>query len=155
MVHWSKGAWPFYNTTDVSFNLYGCKTFPCILYLEIINGWFVILQYTYEPPHWKTDNLHRRKQMRRSAPRSWSAPLFSLKMDSTIPLLPSSDKLLAICDCTCRFVSDLVGTQIVGFLTHRLIWYPSPHTTQWDTTVLQDVPVGTPWYLFNESRVEI
>ena len=30
-------------------------------------------------------------------------------------------KLLAyFCDCTGRFVSALVGTQIVGFLTHRL-----------------------------------
>ena len=33
-------------------------------------------------------------------------------------------KLLAcFCDCTAWFVSDLVGTQIVGFITHRLILY--------------------------------
>ena len=30
--------------------------------------------------------------------------------------------LLAVfCDCTGRFVSDLFGNHIVGFLTHRLI----------------------------------
>ena len=33
-------------------------------------------------------------------------------------------KLLAIfCDCTARFGSDLVGTQIVGFLMHRLFFF--------------------------------
>ena len=37
-----------------------------------------------------------------------------------------SFKLLALfCECTARFVSDLVGTQIVGFLTHRLNFHPS------------------------------
>ena len=41
--------------------------------------------------------------------------------DSTIPLL--SKPLTIFCDCTARFVSDLVGTHIVGFLTHRLIYY--------------------------------
>ena len=33
------------------------------------------------------------------------------------PFLP----LTIFCDCTARFVADLVGTQIVGFLTHKLI----------------------------------
>ena len=28
--------------------------------------------------------------------------------------------LTTFCDCTARFVSDLVGTQVVGFLMHRL-----------------------------------
>ena len=44
-------------------------------------------------------------------------------MDSTIPLLGfiRNFKLLAIfCDCTGRFMSGLVGNQIVDFLTHRL-----------------------------------
>ena len=45
-------------------------------------------------------------------------------MYSTIPLL-SKSKIPSFktifCDCTAPFVSDLVGTQIVGFLTHRLI----------------------------------
>ena len=43
--------------------------------------------------------------------------------DSTIPLLfTSSFKLLVFsCDGTDWSVSDLVGTQIVGFLMHRLI----------------------------------
>ena len=31
--------------------------------------------------------------------------------------------LAIICDCKARFVSDLFGTQIVGFLTHMLILY--------------------------------
>ena len=45
-------------------------------------------------------------------------------LDSTISLLLKSEiKLLALfCDCTARFVSDLVRIQIVGFLTHRLIF---------------------------------
>ena len=44
--------------------------------------------------------------------------------DSTIPLLLKSKnfKLLALfCDCTGRFVSDLLGNHIVGFSTRRLI----------------------------------
>ena len=37
-------------------------------------------------------------------------------------LLIESFKLLALCcDCSDLFVSDLVGTQIVGFLMHMLI----------------------------------
>ena len=44
-----------------------------------------------------------------------TAPLFSLHF--------LNPKFLAtvICDCTAWFVSDLAGTQIVGFLMHRLI----------------------------------
>ena len=37
--------------------------------------------------------------------------------DSTITFQP-----LTFCDCTVWFVSDLFGTQIVGFLMHRLIF---------------------------------
>ena len=40
--------------------------------------------------------------------------------DSTIPLLSKSE--ISIFDYTGLFVSDLVGTQIVGLLTHRLIY---------------------------------
>ena len=42
--------------------------------------------------------------------------------DSTISRLSKYkiQPLTIFCDCTARFVSDLVGTQIVGFLTHRL-----------------------------------
>ena len=36
-------------------------------------------------------------------------------------LIKRIQPLTIFCDCTGRFVSDLVGTQIVGFLTHRLI----------------------------------
>ena len=45
-------------------------------------------------------------------------------IDSTIPLLSKSEiKPLAIfCDCTARFVSDLVENQNVGFLLRRLIY---------------------------------
>ena len=38
-------------------------------------------------------------------------------------LIPNFKLLTFFCDCTARFVSDLVGTQIVGFLTQRLIYY--------------------------------
>ena len=40
--------------------------------------------------------------------------------DSTVPLLSKSG--ISFCACTTRFVPDLVGTQTVGFLTHRLIY---------------------------------
>ena len=43
--------------------------------------------------------------------------------DSTIPRLSKAknfQRLAIFCDCTALFVSDLVGTKIVGFLTHRL-----------------------------------
>ena len=47
--------------------------------------------------------------------------------DSTIPLfskfIQNFQPLTIFCDCTAWFVSDLVGTQIVGFLTHRLILF--------------------------------
>ena len=45
--------------------------------------------------------------------------------DSTVPLLLKSEnfRLLALfCACTGRFVSDLFGNDIVGFLTRRLKW---------------------------------
>ena len=43
---------------------------------------------------------------------------------STTPLLLINLKpLVCFCVCTVRFVSDLVGAQIVGFLTHRLIYF--------------------------------
>ena len=45
-------------------------------------------------------------------------------MNSTIPLLLKAEistSSLLLRDCTGQFVSDLVGTQIVGFLTHKLI----------------------------------
>ena len=38
--------------------------------------------------------------------------------DSTVPLLPKS--LALFCDCTGRFMSDLVGNHIVGFPTKQL-----------------------------------
>ena len=40
--------------------------------------------------------------------------------DSTIRLLVFCKLLAIFCDCTGWFVSDLVGTQIIGFLMHRL-----------------------------------
>ena len=40
-------------------------------------------------------------------------------MDSTIPLL--FRPLTIFCDSTAWFVSDLVGNQVIGFLTHRLV----------------------------------
>ena len=54
-------------------------------------------------------------------------------MDSAIPLLTKPEissflfyEILAcFCDGTGRFESDMVGNQIVGFLTHRLLlWFP-------------------------------
>ena len=38
-------------------------------------------------------------------------------------LIQNFQPLTVFCDCTARFVSDLVGTQLVGFLMHRLIYY--------------------------------
>ena len=45
-------------------------------------------------------------------------------MDSTIPLLSKSK--IASCACTAQFVSDMVRTQVVGFLMHMLISSPEP-----------------------------
>ena len=62
-----------------------------------------ICQFNYEPPHWKTNNLNMRKQRRSLCVRY---------TDSTIPLLPKKKRnfrfLAVFCDCTGRFVSDLV-----------------------------------------------
>ena len=41
--------------------------------------------------------------------------------DSTIPLLSKSKISSFFFACTARFVSDLVGTKLVGFLTHMPI----------------------------------
>ena len=76
--------------------------------------------YKNEPPHGKTNNLHRRKQRRRSA-KLISAFVFATRIVHFSSTYIQNFKILAFFDdCTCRFVSDLVGTQIVGFLTHRL-----------------------------------
>ena len=47
------------------------------------------------------------------------ADQFRSNTDSTFP--PFFKFLACFCDRAGRFVSDLVGTRIVGFLTHRLI----------------------------------
>ena len=48
-------------------------------------------------------------------------------IDSTIPLLSKSEisslDLAIFCSCTAWFVSDQVGSQNVGFLVTRLIYY--------------------------------
>ena len=45
-------------------------------------------------------------------------------------LIQNVQPLSIFCDCTARFASDLVGTQIVGFLTHRLISCGVPRCLQ-------------------------
>ena len=50
--------------------------------------------------------------------------------DSTIPLLlitEISNLSACFCECTARFVLDLVETQIAGFLMQMLIWCLSLH----------------------------
>ena len=79
----------------------------------------MLMKMEYEPPHEKTNNLHMQKKQRR---RSASQRLCFRYMDTTIPLLKSKISSFCDCDCTSRFVSGLVGTQIVGFLTHRFIY---------------------------------
>ena len=47
-------------------------------------------------------------------------------IDSTIPLLLKSEISIfyvTFCDCTARFVLDLVRTEVVGFLMHRITMY--------------------------------
>ena len=42
-----------------------CKMFDILVCVKVLSlSW-----YTFEPPHGKTNNLHRRKQRRRSASR--------------------------------------------------------------------------------------
>ena len=84
----------------------------------------------YEPPLGNTNNLHRRKQKgadQLRGNREADQRLCFRYTDSTIPLLllQNFKPLTIFCDCTARFASDLVGTQIVDFLTHRLISYIS------------------------------
>ena len=55
---------------------------------------------------------------------------FDRYTDSTIPLLPKSEISSfwpASDDCTGLFVSGLLGTQIVGYLTHRLKSFQNSH----------------------------
>ena len=79
----------------------------------------------YEPPHGKTNNLHRRKQRRRSASRfsfAVTANLISAFVFATrIPQIRNFKLLALFCVCAGRFVSDLFGNHIVGFPTRRLI----------------------------------
>ena len=76
-----------------------------------------------EPPHGKTNNLHRRKQRRRSV----TAQLISAFVFATLIvqflyfLNPNFRPLTIFCDCSAQFVSDLVRTKIVGFLMHSII----------------------------------
>ena len=74
--------------------------------------------------------------------------------DSTIPLLLiSSFKLLALfCECTARFVSDLDGTQIVDFLTHRLKYISSSELKTSEFSRVRSTSEN--YYVFN-SRDEI
>ena len=69
------------------------------------------ISYMYgmlEPLHKKTNNLHMRKQSRRSAVQSRLISVFV----STIPLLLKSKISSLWPACTGWFVSDLVGTQL-------------------------------------------
>ena len=43
--------------------------------------------------------------------------------NSSTFLIQNFQPLTIFCKCTARFVLDLVGTQIVGFLTHMLICF--------------------------------
>ena len=76
-----------------------------------------------EPPHGKTNNLHRRKQRRRSA--SLTAKLISAFVFATwivqflYFLNPNCPSLAIFFDCTGRFVSDLFKNHIVGFSMRR------------------------------------
>ena len=65
---------------------------------------------------WCSDS--RRKQRRRADER-----LCFRYSDSTVHLLHLNPKFQVslFCDCTGRFVSDMVGNHIVGFPTRRLI----------------------------------
>ena len=63
---------------------------------------------TYERPHGKTNNLHRRKQRCRSA-----------SLISTFVFATRIVKFLYFLNP--KFVSGMAGTQIVSFLTHRLV----------------------------------
>ena len=89
---------------------------------------FLCLSVRYEPQHEKTSNLHicenKGADQLRGNREADQRHCFRYT-DSTIPLLRSKiqnfQPLTIFCACTARFVSDLVGTQIVGFLTRRLI----------------------------------
>ena len=70
-----------------------------------------------EPPHENTNNLHRRKQSRRSAVTAQliSAFVFAARIVQSFFFLNPKFQASRPASMTV-FVSDLVGTQIVGFL---------------------------------------
>ena len=68
----------------------------------------------YEPPYGKTKHLHWRKLI--------SAFVFATRIVQILYFLNPQVPASIFCDCAVRFVSDLVGTQVFGFLAHRLIF---------------------------------
>ena len=73
-----------------------------------------------EPPHEKTNNLHMRKQRRRSASRISAFDFATRIVHFLFFVNPKFQASSLLCNCTGRFVSDLFGNHIVGFPTRRL-----------------------------------
>ena len=94
------------------------STFSC---LSRIPKYHIQASVINEPPHGKTNNLHRRKQRRRKLISAFVFATRILQFLYFLNLKLNFMPLTIFYDCTARFVSDLVRTQIVGFLTHRLI----------------------------------
>ena len=88
-----------------------------------------IYQVINEPPHGKTNNLHRRKTKTQISfavtAKLISAFVFATRIVQFLFYLNIRNfKLLHVglfCACTGLFVSDLFGNHIVGFPTRRLI----------------------------------
>ena len=81
--------------------------------------------HIYEPPHGKTNNLHRQKTKAQISfavtVKLISAFVFTTPIVQFLLYLQNFKPLAIFCDCTVRFVSDLFGNHIVGFPTIRLI----------------------------------
>ena len=94
---------------------------------------FVLIYSTFwafEPPHGKTNNLHRRKQRRRSGytAKLISAFVFATRIVQFLYFLNPKFPVI-FCACTGWFVSDLFENLIVGFPTRRLICHNQPGLT--------------------------
>ena len=81
--------------------------FHCFALIHLLD-----VRFLYEPHREKIGFLHMRKQRRRRGNREADQRLCFRDLDSMIPLISKSKifKALTIfCDCTARFISDLVG----------------------------------------------
>ena len=68
------------NDIDINFHAIICIMVPCDIISVNVTSCKMLSYLQYEPPHGKTNNLHRRKQRRRSALQADHAFVFSTRI---------------------------------------------------------------------------